>query len=1215
MNRMKIILLALLVLFGTLSLAAAPHFGERPFIDIYRVPDTAIEPGHFRIKLSEEHSKLVQALRFQEGSLASFGIEELDALNQEYGISKITPVFGEPARNLKWGWRHVEWGLHLWFELKYESKTDIRDIIMAYRDMKDNVQWAEPEYKKTMLSVNQDEVNALAETLSRWTPNDPRYGEQWHYHNTGQTGGTVDADIDLPEAWEIEKGHPDVVVAIIDQGVQFNHPDLAANMWINSGEIPGNGIDDDGNGYVDDVYGYNFQGGSGTITPGDHGSHVAGTVAGVNNNGIGISGVAGGSGLGNGVRLMSTQVFGPSTGSGGFEAASIYGADNGAAISQNSWGYTSVGVYDQTMLDAIDYFNVNGGGAVMDGGITIYAAGNDESSGQWYPGCYSGCFAVAATNHKDKISWYSNYDTWVDVSAPGGETDTVTSQGVLSCWSASNYGFYQGTSMACPHTSGVAALVLSYAHRNGRTMSNTELADLIRNTTDDHYAVNPGYIGKLGTGRINAHSALLAADPSLPSCSITAPANGQVFDLGSTINVTATATDTDGYITGVAFYLDGVLKFNDTTAPYSWAWNSTGATGGSHTLKVIASDNSANTVERSVTITLLAPADEGFESGNFGLYPWENSSSIPWTVQTSEVFSGTYAAKSGAISSNGSTTLSLPVVISTAGNISFYYKVSSESNYDWLRFYIDGVQQAQWSGLAGWSAATYPVPSGPHTFSWTYSKDGWVNSGSDCAWLDHIIFPPMGTYYAPPRNLAATSGNGFVNLAWQTPAAGTPSGYKVYRNGSYLASTGGLNYQDTNVINDTNYQYYLTAIYGSNESDPSNTVYATPNMITSVIIGEGTASSGTNAACPINVWYQSLHGQSVYTAAELNAKGVFGPIDISEIGFNVTGLPGRAMPNYIIRMGHSSANNVASWIPSANLSTVWTSTSYQPTQTGWNMLTLSTPFTWNGTDNLLIDTAFSRIGGYNASGTTQYSSVTNGYRFARNDNNDQTNVFTGGETSTYRPNLKLSLLPNAIGPMIVVSPSSLSYGDVAVGTNSTEQFTIQNSGDQTLTGTITTPTGYTVALSTAGSGLQSLFTEKEIRNTLSFSINAGASKTYDLTFAPIAVTAYNGNVEISSNDPENPATNISITGMGQIGWLANPAISILYVDAATDYVKVQWNLIPNASYYQVWASEDPYGTFSFLGETTNAYWHDMDLGHAMRFYKVIAASESYLITK
>ncbi|MDD3563299.1 MAG: hypothetical protein PHR32_06470, partial [Candidatus Cloacimonetes bacterium] len=109
--------------------------------------------------------------------------------------------------------------------------------------------------------------------------------------------------------------------------------------------------------------------------------------------------------------------------------------------------------------------------------------------------------------------------------------------------------------------------------------------------------------------------------------------------------------------------------------------------------------------------------------------------------------------------------------------------------------------------------------------------------------------------------------------------------------------------------------------------------------------------------------------------------------------------------------------------------------------------------------------------------------------------------------------------------------------------------------------------------------------------------------------------AYNGDVIVTSNDPENLTTNISITGMGQIGWLANPAISILYVDAATDYVKVQWNAIPNANYYQVWGSEDPYGTFSFLGETTDAYWNDMDFSHTMRFYKVIAASESYLITK
>ena len=190
---------------------------------------------------------------------------------------------------------------------------------------------------------------------------------------------------------------------------------------------------------------------------------------------------------------MSTQVFTDDS-SGGFETAPIYGADNGAAISQNSWGYTNVGVFDQVVLDAIDYFNANGGGTVMDGGITIYAAGNSESSGQWYPGCYSGTLAVAATTHEDTKAWYSNYDTWVDVSAPGGET-SVTAEGVLSTYTGSSYNFLQGTSMACPHTSGVAALVVSFAHRNSRTLSNTELADILINTTDDHYAVNQSYIG------------------------------------------------------------------------------------------------------------------------------------------------------------------------------------------------------------------------------------------------------------------------------------------------------------------------------------------------------------------------------------------------------------------------------------------------------------------------------------------------------------------------------------------------------------------------------------------------------------------------------------------------------------------------------------------------------------------------------------------------
>lgn len=464
--------------------------GPRPPIDLQSLSETAYTKGVLSIKISDKYAQMLDENPVQidvRGNIV-FGIPVIDQLNQSWGVDDFKKTFESEAFKTRFTERHRAWGFHRWYKLYFDDANDVKQMIQEYM-ASGAIEVAEPEYSKQLV-VNQQPAGAPEDFSFKgpaWTPNDPRYDEQWHYHNTGQQNGTPDADIDLPEAWEINRGSADVLVAIIDQGVQSSHPDLQAHMWP---EI-----------------GFNFVNNTPNIAPGDHGSHVAGTVSAINNNGLGVAGVAGGNGPDDGVRLMSCQVFNPTFGGGGFELAPVYAADNGAAISQNSWGYTSKGYYEQAVLDAIDYFNVNGGGGALLGGITIFAAGNDNQSGQWYPGCYEGCFSVAATNNQDKHAWYSNYDTWVDVAAPGGDTEDVAARGVLSCWKNSNYGFYQGTSMACPHVSGVAALIVSLAYGQ---FTPDQVAEIIRTTTDNIDALNPGYIGKMGSGRINAQAALMA---------------------------------------------------------------------------------------------------------------------------------------------------------------------------------------------------------------------------------------------------------------------------------------------------------------------------------------------------------------------------------------------------------------------------------------------------------------------------------------------------------------------------------------------------------------------------------------------------------------------------------------------------------------------------------------------------------------------------------
>ncbi|MEH0153111.1 S8 family serine peptidase [Limibacter armeniacum] len=486
----------------------------------------------FRVKFekSSEHQLTQMKTRLNAHGHIETGLSNVDLLTQKHGVVKMKRVFPYAG---KFEAKHQKHGLHLWYEVEIEGGADVLSAKNEFYALSE-ISTSELVYKKSsriyeeiMPSGNMTKTLSLPDGV-----NDPNYVDQWHYENNGQTGGKVDADIDLDNAWLLETGSMDVIVSIHDEGVDFDHEDLAGNMWINTAEIPNNGIDDDNNGFIDDIYGYNFAEGKGAITPGNHGTHVAGTVAAESNNGIGGSGVAGGTGADDGVRMMSCQVF-TGSGSRGFAASYVYAADNGSVISQNSWGYTVPGSYEQSVMDAIDYFIAEAGYdeagnqvGPMAGGIVIFAAGNDADNDEYYPGYDDKVIAVAGTNHTDYKFYASNYGDWVDIAAPG---ENIFSSTVNDGYS----GKYSGTSMACPHVSGVAALIVSKFKDQGLTPDHVR--SRLVNTTDPLSFEGSEY---WGTGRVNAYKALADNDGVGPAA-ITDLAISEISDQSAMFTWTA----------------------------------------------------------------------------------------------------------------------------------------------------------------------------------------------------------------------------------------------------------------------------------------------------------------------------------------------------------------------------------------------------------------------------------------------------------------------------------------------------------------------------------------------------------------------------------------------------------------------------------------------------------------------------------------------------